>query len=205
MTNEFIVILGRMGSGKTVMARHCVEGKPRLVVYDPMRQFSDLGTVVDNKYDLCHYIRGNLHGNFKVIYQPEIDPNDEGNVKREEFKFICKVINSIQNVYFLVDEIDTCLPPTDKENGFFENLLARARHAQISLIATTIRYVDVKRKMTAQAHKIFCFHMHEKRDIEYFKGLMGKSAEELKMLPPYHYFLIDTQEGTMTRHEPIKA
>lgn len=204
MQNEIIVILGRKGCGKTVMARYLLRGKARVIVYDPMRQFSDMGAIVESPYDLKEYlIKNGKNPHIRVVYQPFYDPNDKGDIRRREFTNICMAVNCMQSVWFFVDEIDLSLPPRSEDNGFFDNLLARGRHAAISLVATTIRYVDVKRKMTAQADKIICFHMHEGADLDYFEDLWGPVARDLKTLPKYHYLFYDAEQNDVTKHSPI--
>lgn len=201
MHNEIIVILGKKGSGKSVMARHYATGKRRLIVYDPMRQFTALGVVVSRAVDLAHYLRANGHGIFRVIYQPYVGQREDDFVK-EEFKNACKLVSCMKNIYFMVDEIDNCLDPRDRDNGPFKNMIQRGRHDQISLITTTIRYTDVQRNLTAQADLIICFHTHEPADVQYFKAYLGGMAQDLPALPPYHY--IKYEKGQVSRHEPIK-
>lgn len=202
MTNEIIIILGKKGSGKSVMARHYAAAKRRLVVYDPMRQFSILGVVVHEIEDLGHYLIQNSRGRFRVVYQPDIAFRKDDFVK-EEFKAICRLVNCLKDVYFMVDEIDNCLSPRSQDNWSFSNMIQRGRHDRISLIATTIRYTDVQRNLTAQADVIICFHTHEPSDVQYFKAYFGAMARELPALPPFHF--LKYEKGQVTRHAPIKV
>jgi len=201
MTNEIIIILGKKGSGKSVMARQYVKEKRRLVVYDPMRQFGSCGVVITRRIDLLHYLRANGKGSFRCVYQPEIGLREDDFVKTE-FKGICQAVSCLRNVYFMVDEIDNCLSPRQQDNSFFNNMIQRGRHDQISLVATTIRYTDVQRNLTAQADILICYHTHEPSDVQYFKAYFGDMAKELPALPPYHY--IKYEKGQSSRHEPIK-
>jgi hypothetical protein len=201
MQNEIVVILGKKGSGKTVIARHLVKDRPRLVAYDPMRQFGACGVSLGTFEDILSYISENRRGPFRAIYQPEIPIGSTQDTVQQEFIRICDLVNRLVNVCFLVDEIDNCLPPRDRENGFFKNMIQRGRHAGVSLVATTIRYTDTQRNLTAQADKIVCFHTHEPSDIRYFKSYFGEMADDLPQLPPFHY--IQYEKGQVSRHEPI--
>jgi hypothetical protein len=203
MQNEITVILGKKGSGKTFLAKRQVTDCRRLICYDPMHQFGDIGVCVSQFPDLVAYVIANRRGRFRVVYQPEIAPDAQGDIVRGEFVRVCDLVNRMVNVYFLVDEIDNCLPPRDKENGFFKNMIQRGRHAAVSLVATTIRYTDTQRNLTAQADKIVCFHTHEPSDVKYFRAYFGKLADELPTLPPYHFIMYE--KGQVTKNEPIKA
>ena len=183
------------------MARHMVRDKRRLIVYDPMRQFSACGVSLGNFGDILSYISANRRGPFRAVYQPEIPIGSTEDTVRSEFIRICDLVNRLVNVYFLVDEIDNCLPPRDRENGFFKNMIQRGRHAAVSLVATTIRYTDTQRNLTAQADTIICFHTHEPSDIRYFRSYFGTMADDLPTLPPYHF--IKYEKGHVSRHEPI--
>jgi len=203
MQNEITVILGKKGSGKTFLAKRLVTPCRRLICYDPMHQFGDIGVTVSQFSDLVAYVVANKRQPFRVVYQPEIPAGSSGDIVSAEFVKVCDLVNRLVNVYFLVDEIDNCLPPRDKENGFFKNMIQRGRHAAVSLVATTIRYTDTQRNLTAQADKIVCFHTHEPSDVKYFRAYFGKLADELPTLPPYHF--IKYEKGHVSRHEPIKS
>lgn len=182
------------------MAKRLISGKSRLIIYDPMRQFSDCGVVIDNRQALLLFLQSNVKKKFRVIYQPHIGLSDQ-DVIHNEFKEICRVVNCLRDIYFLVDEIDNCLSQNHHENGYFRNIIQRGRHDRISVVATTIRYTDVQRALTAQADMIICFHTHEPSDVQYFKSYFGDMARELPTLLPFHY--LKYEKGVVTKHEPI--
>lgn len=201
MQNEIVVILGKKGSGKSIMARHYVKDKRRLVVYDPMRQFSDLGIVVESRRDFLEYLIGSYDGKFRIVYQPVFEMASH-DIIATEFQWICHSVSCLKEIYFMVDEIDSCLSPRDQENFYFKNMVQRGRHSGISLVTTTIRYTDVQRNLTAQADTIICFHTHEPADTRYFRGYFGAMAEDLPALPPYHF--IKYEKGQVTKNDPIR-
>jgi len=184
MTNRIIVILGRKGSGKTYYAKQRVKAEKRVIFYDPMRQFSDCGVIVTEPLTFLEYLEANT-GSFRVVYQPELDIEDEDGLQRE-FLTACKVANCLTEYWLVLDEIDQYASDRRKGN-ILKNLINRGRHYGASILATTIRYTDTGRSLTAQADEIIAFNTHEPRDVEYLRTYFGQLADELSKLPAYHY------------------
>lgn len=208
MQNLIYILVGKKGSGKTYMARRIVEDKQRLVVFDPQCQFSDCGVVLHTWADFVVYLYTNRGRNFRAVYQPHIpamvsEPSEHDNfdVIRSEFRRMCWFVDTwYRDIWLMIDEIDKVLDPRTGD-GFFKNMINRGRHTQINIVATTIRYTDTQRSLTAQADVIISFHTHEPADVRYFRGYFGDLAEQLPTLPPYHY--IKYEKGQVSRHEPI--
>ena len=59
MNNQIIVILGRKHYGKTYMAKYLIKDKPRVLIYDPNRQFSDCGVIINDPIDVIEYYKRN--------------------------------------------------------------------------------------------------------------------------------------------------
>ena len=183
MKNEIIIILGRKGSGKTHLARQMASSATRLIVFDPQRQFSVDGVVIDDALSLAEYLSQAQAANFRIIYQPVMTVRGDVDLLLQEFNFVSRCVGRLRNVLFVIDEIDRCVG----RDFVFKNLIQTGRHRQISVIATTIRYTDATRDMTAQADTIISFQCTEPGDVRYFRERLGEIAERLPSLPLYHY------------------
>lgn len=201
MNNQIIVILGRKHYGKTHLAKHLIRDKSRVVIYDPNRQFTDCGVVINDPQDVIAYYRRNYWGKFRIVYQPEFYSFE---VRRDillaEFENICHFINIAKDLYFVVDEIDKYVQ-ANWCPAFFNNLIQRGRHIGISLIVTTRRHVETSRHLTAQADVLYLFNQVEPNDIKYLRTLIGDMAQNIPSLPPRHF--IKYENGIATTHEPI--
>jgi energy-coupling factor transporter ATP-binding protein EcfA2 len=187
MKNEIIIILGRKGSGKTHLARQMAALAGRLIVFDPQRQFTAEGVVINDALSLAEYLSLIQSNNFRVIYQPEMTVRGDVDLLLREFNFVCRCVGRLRDVLFVIDEIDRCVG----REYIFKNLVQTGRHNQISIVATTIRYTDATRDMTAQADTIISFQCTEPGDVRYFRDRLGDMAERLPSLPPYHYIRKD--------------
>ncbi len=199
MNNHIIVVLGRKGSGKTYYAKYRVRGATRVLFYDPMRQFSECGVIVNEALTFLEYLEKNQSGVFRVVYQPELDIEDEDGLQRE-FLTACKIANCLSNYWLVLDEIDQYASDRKKGN-ILKNLINRGRHYGASILATTIRYTDTGRSLTAQADEIISFNTHEPRDVEYLRAYFGPLADDLNKLKPYHY--IRYTEGKAEKLPPL--
>jgi len=197
MQNEIITILGRKGSGKTRLSKHIIRAKKRVLIYDPIGQFSDCGVVINNPMILIGYLKRNFTRNFRAVYQP---PDDISTDIAKEFKHVCEIVHCLEDIYFLVDEVDTYVtssycPP------YFNNLVQRGRHKRISLVVTTRRHTETTRHLTAQSDILISFSQHEPNDLKYLGTFFGKEAEKLPTLPLYHY--LKFEHGKVTLERPV--
>lgn len=199
MQNEIIVILGRKGSGKTYLARRIMADKRRLIVFDPKWQLSDLGLVIHNPIDLISYIKANHSGSFRVVYQPDVDIQEEGALFRD-FQDVVACAYYTKNLYLFLDEIYLYTSRT-KRGNVLENIINSGRHDQISIVATTIRHTDTSRNLTAQADMLIAFQIQEPSDIEYLKTYFGPLAEKLPTLPARCF--IKFHHGTASEERPV--
>lgn len=202
MNNEFIVILGRKNQGKTYYARHIIKDKKRVIVYDPKRQFSNCGVIVDNSVDFFKYLKANREGTFRIIYQP-VSFFGEINIIKRDFKKICKPISALKEICFVIDEINLCTSPRNYDNEWFISVIDSGRHNGQSLIATTLRYAGIDCDIRANADRLVIFRVEENTDIDYFKKRIGPVAADLPSLPRMHYIMYETG-GEVRKCEPVK-
>lgn len=198
MFNEFVVILGKKGQGKTHYLKNYVAQKPRVFYYDPKRQFSDRGIIINNTADLLQYIRQRSRSSFSIVYQPDFGLQDR-DVIREEFREVSKIISIMKNIYFVIDEIHTCIEKNSEKNYYLNNIINAGRHSEISLVMTTIRYTQVDRDITAQSDKIVLFRTQEISDIKYFRERIGELAEQLPTLHPFYHIIYEDGEASVCK------
>lgn len=183
MKNEIVIILGRKGSGKTHLARQMAAEASRMIVFDPQRQFSAEGVVINDGLSLAEYLSLIQNNSFRIVYQPVMTVRGDVDLLLQEFNFVSRCVGRLRDVFFVIDEIDRCVG----RDYVFKNLIQTGRHRQISIVATTIRYTDATRDMTAQADTIISFQCTEPGDVRYFRERLGDIAERLPSLPLYHY------------------
>lgn len=198
MANKIIAVLGRKGSGKTYLARKMVEGVPRLLCFDPQKEFTDCGVVITDWVSLAEYLAESSTGKFRIVYQPQFQVSGDEDLILKEFNFVCRCVGRQKNMVFVVDEIDRCI----NRDYTMKNLIQTGRHSGISIVATTIRYTDTTRDFTAQCDSVISFQCTEPGDVRYFRDRFGDLAEQLPNLPLYHYVRKDADKPTAQIYAP---
>lgn len=175
--SKVIVVFGKRGSGKSTLAKKLVADRKRLVIYDSLGEYTD-GVIFYDFESLLTFFDKTKSKNFRVIYQPK-NP-------LEEFASICLLVVSLEDVCFLVEEVDLYATPT-KIDSEFANVIQRGRHFDIDIIGISQRPASVSRLITSQAKDIYTFKMTEPRDIDYLCFTCGADFKVVKDLKPYFY------------------
>lgn len=196
--NEFVVVLGRKGQGKTYFTRKYISGQKRIVYFDPMRQFSGCGVIIRCPYRFFEYLDDNSDRYYKIVFQPQASfhPGEKKNSLREIFMKICWAVSVQNDFYFVVDELHRCVSPGNRsENKSFMDFIETGRHRQQSIITTTLRSTGVSKDLLGQADKIVLFQSHLPNDKKNLKDYLGALVEELSALPEYHYIEYTPKAG----------
>lgn len=177
MKNFICVVFGRKGSGKTTLLRRANTHLDRVIVLDPLCEYSS-GVVIGDSASLASYLRENHDKKFRVIFRADSD-------EEYEQAFLCA--SNMYTCTIIVEEIDMYCSPYDIVAPL-NQIIRYGRHKQISILGASRRAAEVSRHLTAQADCIVSFLQTEPRDIQYMKSkLSTEQTEELKNLGQYEY------------------
>lgn len=172
------VIFGRKGSGKTTLARALLQHHSRCLIVDPLREYGHDAVQVSTLPELADYLE-RTRGRWRVAYFNDHIAHD--------FDALCASAYTLGDCLFVVEEADWFCDPAQMPEGF-ERVIKYGRHQRCHVLAMSRRPSEVHRMLTSQAYEIYCFAMHEPRDLEYLSKLVGHDyAEELPQLAPLHY------------------
>jgi hypothetical protein len=187
MNENFVsVVTGQRGCGKSTYIRKKIQGFSRVLIYDLLGEFEP--TVFDLNSFFAEVKKKNREQFFYISYF-----NPKSN--EEDFYFVCKTINKMHNVIFVLDELDyfcsaTYCPPN------FAEIIKRGRHQELGVLAATRRPHEIPRLVTSQVTEFVTFRHVEPRDLAYLKDICGFDEDQVKALPNYHY--LEWKEGTIT-------
>jgi len=176
------VILGKKGCGKTTLCKRLLNQilKKRfysfVFIWDYLMEYyptkSNYHAVYSIK-DMANYL---LHPETRVF----VIRDYEGN-----FDLYCQFIIKLQNLIFVIEEVDSvCNPSFISAN--FSQILRYGRHRDINIIAISRRPAEINRLVTALATDIICFRFTEPRDLDYLKKL-DFDIERIKKLRDYEW------------------
>lgn len=174
-------IVGKRGSGKTVLARNLVTRLDcrRIVYYDSNGHDYSGGVICNGLDQLKTYWRRVIGGNYQIVYR-SINP-------RADFDTVCRLVMAAGNTVFVVDEVDMYFDNEGNPGEAFADVIRRGRHEDIELIGITQR----PRKMgevRSMAEYLYIFETHEPSDLSYFKQSFSESLiDKIKALQKYQY------------------
>lgn len=174
------LVIGKRGSGKSVLTKHLIRSDSRLVVYDIMSEYVNGVTFDDAQMrELVKFWRHSYRQSFRIIYRP-LSP-------KVEIEWLAHCVFALGDLTFVVEEIDAICTPFDIPLPM-QAIIQRGRHKNIELIGVTPAPFGIHRDLTRQAKDIFIFRTSEPRDIQYLRQLLGERIEaKLAALEKYEF------------------
>lgn len=194
MNNKIIVVTGQRGKGKTTYIKNTIENYDRVIIFDLLGEFSYYETAL-NLEDFFSLLSKKRKEDFFIInyYNPKNTEND--------FNIICKVINKLNDIMFVVDELDYFCSANYIPKEFSE-IIKRGRHQNLNILIATRRPHEIPRLVTSQLTDFITFRQIEPRDLNYIKDAVGIDAEEIQNLKDFHY--LKWSNGIIEKGEVIK-
>lgn len=177
--NEVIVVTGQRGKGKTTFIKNNIENFDRVIIFDLLGEFRYYETAL-NLQDFFLLLSKKRKEDFFFInyYNPK---NSEG-----DFNVICKAINKLNDILFVVDELDYFCSANYIPNAFSE-IIKRGRHQNLNVIIATRRPHEIPRLVTSQLTEFITFRHIEPRDLTYIKDAIGIEPENIQTLKDFEY------------------
>ena len=174
------LVIGKRGSGKSLLAKHLISKTNRLVIYDIMSEYIDGVTFDDTiRSGLVEFWRQVYQGDFRIIYRP-LNP-------KREIDWLAEAVFALGNLTFVVEEIDSVCTSFDMPRPI-QAIVQRGRHRNIEMIGVTPAPFGIHRDLTRQAKSIYIFKTNEPRDIQYLSRLLGEGIEtKLAALEQYQF------------------
>lgn len=173
-----IIVLGKRGSGKSLLVMKACQDKKRLLIYDTIGEYRD-GVIIPDLNELRDYWFKVYRGDFRIIYQP-VDPE-------ADFDSVCHQVALCEDLTFVIEEMDRFARPLALSREFKE-IIQRGRHHRVELIGITQRPHGIDKLLTSQAKQMFIFNTTEPRDIDYFKDVVGyEVVKKIAALQQYEY------------------
>jgi len=189
--SDFLVVVGRKASGKTVFTKFAVKGIRRKIIIDPTWQMGSLGYVVH----FPERIKEAMQKFGAVVYQPK---------HMDELTYDQAFEECLQwsNYTLVIDEIDKFARPRWYISQALNELINRGRHQGIGLICNSRRPHKTHNDIRSNADFIVCFHLHEERDLQYMARWIGTSEDNIKNLKAYHSILYIVQGSQIIKQAP---
>lgn len=169
--NHRIFITGKTQSGKTTLCKKIIAGIKNVIVYDIKRQYSSLGTAVNNIPSLSNALKTTT----KIIYQPfDLSPEHLDEVSKYIFY-------NLKNLTFVVEEAHK-FATKHKIPQFFNSLvtMCEGEPYHIGIIAITQRPANIHNDIISSSSMIICFRLNLESDAQAVTGIPANTIMTLK-------------------------
>jgi len=186
------LILGNIGTGKSTLAKTLLARHRKRIIIDPRGEHrgphitstvDNFLRVFQNGYDgrtgtiVLHFGRA-AHGIFQ----------DMQGAADALFSFLL----DCRGFCIFIDEVDEFCSPTYIPESF-KRLINYQRHFGVDLVLVARRAASIHRDLSALAHDIYMFQMHEPNDVAYARAAVGNEySVRLHSLARFAHFHIQT-------------
>lgn len=208
---DVVIIAGKRGSGKTTLARRILSeqfSSTRLLAWDPIRQYDDVGVSVRYTSDLFKALGLDQKMRFRpenrVVFQPKLASFEASEV------FFAYAL-AAKNYFLVIEEADQ-IATTNRIGARHASFLNVGRHSNLGGIEITRKLNRLNTLPSSQATHIFLFRTFMPADLKYLSELIPPDALEMvSKLERYAclYFNPDTEEklviGPEKNIEPVST
>ena len=190
MQRKISLIVGKTGSGKTIIAKTLILDYKRVIVMDSLLEYSG-GTIFYSLSDLLTYIIYNEINNkseftFICRFTNDLD-----------FEYLFKLVYELGNILLVVEEAEIYISPYKKQSSFL-TLVRYGRHQSISIIGIARRTSELSLDFRSQTDTIYSLKQTNFNDLQNMERLGFIGLEKLKaykypekILENIHYVKID--------------
>jgi len=171
--NKIILVLGKLGTGKTTLVKNIIRKKQargsthkNIIVFDVLNEYSDYPAF--NYYSLQDF--ENYQGNKRYIPFMNLFLESE---------IISDIALFQGNSILVIEETDVVYRNTNPES--LTRLLHLSRHKNIDVILIARRPFFIPRLITSLCSTIYVGSIQEKRDIEYLKDFNFSETDIRKL------------------------
>lgn len=162
--DERVIIAGRTGSGKTVLAKHLLKRLDRVFVIDPKHTF---------RLDGFELKRGlpTTGSDVRVIYRPRLGDDDH-------LAYILSLIQRGKYMTIYVDELATLSEMFPVSTTVLQDIVRTGRERHVSVWSATQRPRGIPKVFFTEAEVVFLFDLHWEKDRQHVAEFIGPEAEE---------------------------
>jgi len=180
-----MTVVGQSGSGKSSFVDRYLKSLYRFILFDTAVEYEGYETFRDDLQGLYTYVDKNAGGSFKAVYQ---NVHDDA---LESFEFCCNLALAVEDVHFIVEEVDVFADNRKPLPDAFKTMLKLGRHSGVSMILISQRPALMHTLIRSQSRHFVCFQMVDRNDIEYFRPFFGDTVDEFRKMPSLHFWRWD--------------
>lgn len=191
-------LLGASGSGKSSLIKlELLEARPpRLMVWDPKREYSKFGRA---HRKLAELAGAAMAQRFALVFEPELGRA----AMRKQFNVFCQVAERAGNCFVVVDELADVTEPNWAPEGW-ERLTRQGRHAGVTIRGASQRPADIDKSFYGNASHVAVFRMNAEGDVKRCASLLDVPAQTIRSLAPLEWIERDMTSGKLSEKKRLE-
>ncbi|MDD2773221.1 MAG: hypothetical protein PHP45_05945 [Elusimicrobiales bacterium] len=184
LNREVTLVFGKTGSGKTLFSRGFVRGKRRVIVVERWTDKNEYDARrLPELLDIVRFFKTKPAA-FRVSYSPR---------NSDELETLLNIAWVICDVTVVVEEADTYFEKGGRPGRMFQEVVARGRHKEISLVLVSQNPSRMPKDARREADRLVTCLLVDRADREWCCDFPGASPEvdgQIKNLKPLEYLEI---------------
>lgn len=175
-------LVGTTGSGKTTLARHLLQSRQYVVVYDAKHTLNWPGYKRITR--LRDVVKQDPRGVPRIIYRPEVREYRDPVVRDWFFRWIFQRKNC--TVY--VDELYLIMDDGGMFPYFYHACVAQGRERKIEVWSATQRPFRIPIVIMSESEHFFIFRLQDRDSRHRMEEVSGLDEERVATLPKRHFY-----------------
>lgn len=186
---EVVIVLGKTGQGKSVWTRSYLLNKPRVFIFDPVRDFP-ADKYFDNAQELAEFVE---HVNEGLVEKFRVALSDI-----EHLDLLGNASFLVGNCFLAIEEAAFCFEMRQRSPQWLRDIIFLGRHRGVSLLMTAQRAVSIPIDLRSQASRAVSFAQTEGRDMDWLRDYFGDRTYEIEELGKLE--CLDSKLGEVNRY-----
>jgi hypothetical protein len=189
-----VAAIGARQTGKTKwMQQQLRRARPaRLLVWDPMEEFAEFGTVFSSRAKLAEHLGARTA--FAAVYRP----GDALERYPALFDWFCRLAWAAGELHLVVDELADVTAPS-RAPAKWSAITRKGRHRGIAATAASQRPASIDKDFLGNCTFIHCGRLNYGGDLDVMARHLGVGADELAGLADLHFVERNMVTGAVRR------
>lgn len=185
-------VLGASGSGKSTFVKRAIEqGRPkRLLISDPMREYTGVGVVCSHLAQVVGMIEKSGADGFRIVFHYAADDK----LRARQFNALCAIALAAGNLTFVAEELKFFTTPSRAPLRWAEVTMT-GRHKGLRVIGTSQRPASIDKDFLGNCTLIRTGRLVYPEDISAVAKAMRVPEAEIEALAPLDWIEKDMQSG----------
>ena len=188
---KVFLIWGKVGSGKTTLAKKILDQFSRVVIFDTLHEYH--GTIVTTFPDFLDLAQERHDAEFRIICRY---------MSNVEYEYTAKAVRVLGNCLVVLEEVEAYLSSYEKDTENPINwLISFGRHVNVSILGIGRTVTEIPKKLRAQFTSITTFVQTEPADLAYLEA-QGFDPDDVSSLEQFDYITVGEPIGGEKNFDP---